>query len=164
MNTYDAPLISSPVLDASGIRAYATYFAVWFVPGLLGARAVAHLLEGSGALHATLYVLALVTANQRLLERFFHGQRRIVQYRERHRLALHCAGVTAISSLILTWFAARIGLVAFTGEAQRSSITTEVMLLTGLPLLWVTDYVLFRLVFSEFVCLPLFARWRRKNA
>ncbi len=163
MNTYDAPLMSSPALDAAGIRAYAAYFAVCFVPALLGARAAAHLLDGSGALHATLYVLALMIANLKLLERFFHGQQRIVQHRERHRLALHCAGVTAISSLMLTWFAARIGLVAFSGDAQRGAITTEVMLFAGLPLLWATDYALFRLVFSEFVCLPLFTHWLRKR-
>lgn len=162
MKTFDQPLLTSPALDAAGIRAYASYFAIWFLPALLCARALGFLVDASGATHATLYSLAVILASQRLLERFFHGQRRIVQFRERHPLALHCSAVTAIATLVLTLFAARIGLVSFSGEPHRAA-SAEVLMIAGLPLLWAMDYALFRFVFSEIVGVPLFAWWRRRQ-
>ena len=163
MKTLDQPFPTSPLLDQAGVRAYASYFAIWFFPTLFGARAIGYLSGAGDATHATLYSLALMVASQRLFERFFRGQRRIVQYRERHQLALHCSGVTAISTLVLGLLAARVGLVSFSGGSYRAA-ETEALMLVSLPVLWALDYLLFRLLFSEVVQIPLFALWRRRQA
>ncbi len=162
MKTLDQPFSTSPLLDQAGIRAYASYFAIWFIPALMVARLLGHLTEAGGATHATFYSLVVLVSSHRLLDRFFHGQRRIVQYRERHRLALHCATVSAVATLMLSLFAARIGLVSFSGEPHRAA-ESEVLMVASLPVLWALDYVLFRLLFSELVSIPLFALWRRRQ-
>lgn len=162
MKTLDQPFTTSPLLDQAGIRAYASYFAIWFIPALFGARAVGYLIGAGGATHATLYSLALMVASHQLLQRFFAGQRRIVQFRERHRMALHCSGVTAIATLMLGLLAARIGLVSFSGETHRAA-EAEALMLASLPVLWALDYLLFRLMFSDIVQIPMFALWRRRQ-
>ena len=63
---------------------------------------------------------------------------------------------------MLSLFAARIGLVSFSGEPHRAA-ESEVLMVASLPVLWALDYVLFRLLFSELVSIPLFALWRRRQ-
>lgn len=162
MKTLDQPFSTSPLLDQAGIRAYASYFAIWFIPALMVTRLLGYLAEADGATHATLYSLVLLFSSHHLLDRFFHGQRRIVQYRERHRLALHCAGVSAVATLMLSLFAARIGLASLSGESHRAA-ESEVLMFASLPVVWALDYALFRLLFSEIVSIPLFALWRRRQ-
>ena len=162
MKTLDQPFSTSPLLDHAGIRAYASYFAIWFIPALFSARLLGFVTGASGATHATLYSMALMLASHQLLQRFFFGQRRIVQFRERHRLAAHCSGVTAISTLLLGLLAARIGLVSFSGDSQRAA-ENEAIMLASLPVIWALDYLLFRLMFSDVVQIPLLALWRRRH-
>ena len=83
MKTLDQPFSTSPLLDQGGIRAYASYFALWFIPALMVARLPGYLFEASGAVHATCYALVVLLSCHRLLARFFTGQRRIVQVRPR---------------------------------------------------------------------------------
>lgn len=162
MKPREQPIPASPLLDLAGIRAYASYFAIWLIPLLLLGRLFGPLVDGEGPAQATVYSLMVLIAVHRLLDRFFQGQRRIVQFRERHRLAMHCATVSAVATLMTSLLAARIGLASVGGETPRAA-GQEILMFAGLPLVWALDYVLFRLLFSEVVAIPLFALWRRRH-
>lgn len=146
-------------LDRAGIRAYALYFAFYFVPALILARIAGYALGLSGTGHLTLYAMVFILTGHRLLRRFFSGEGRLATVHERHRLALACATVTSTSGALLTLLAAQAGLIVFL-STNGPPPSPALALLVGLPVFWATDYVLFRIVLSDLVCQPLFERSR----
>lgn len=147
-------------LDARGLRAYAGYFGLLFAPLFIAGRSLGFTLEWSGPAHITLYTVVLAWASHRLLRRFFDGQNRLTLIVERHRLASYCAVVTSATGTLLTYGAARAGLIAFVMVGSDSPPAELVFFMA--PIGFAVDYFLFRFAFSDVIGSALATIWRTR--